>query len=144
MIKKAICGIIVLTVAVQLAACRWWPLVEKEEVAELLDKVAEEIGSYQITSDKDLIGTRLLGEDAYVGRYLGECQGNTGRDVVFGGASIQARKLQVSGYVYTDSGKAVVRIRMNDEVMVLEPDEDGYFATELSLESGGNYIMVVY
>ena len=33
---------------------------------------------------------------------------------------------------------------MNGDVTELEPDEDGYFSTELKLDSGGNYIMVRY
>lgn len=142
--KKVVSGMIILGMALQLTACKWSLLVEQEDVMELLDGVAKELGAYQITSDKDLIGTRLLGEDAYAGRYLAECDGNTGKDVVFGGASVYSGKLYVGGYISVESGKATVRIRMNGEVTELEPDEDGYFGTELSLESGGNYIMVVY
>ena len=68
----------------------------------------------------------------------------TGRDVVFGGASIHNRDLFLSGHIETESGNATVRIRMNSEVVELEPDADGYFETTLKLDNGGNYIMVVY
>ena len=64
--------------------------------------------------------------------------------MIFGGVSLEGRKLYVSGYVNARSGKAVIRIRMNGDVTELEPDEDGYFSTELKLDSGGNYIMVRY
>ena len=64
--------------------------------------------------------------------------------MVFGGGSVESRKLYLCGYMVTYSGKAVVRIRMNEDVVELEPDEEGYFETSLNLEGGGNYIMVKY
>ena len=112
---------------------------------ELLDGVVENIGDSQVTDDDDLIGARLLvDDDSYVGEYTAECSHMTGRDVVFGGASIHDRALFLSGHIETESGKATVRIRMNSEVVELEPDADGHFETTLKLDNGGNYIMVIY
>ena len=114
--------------------------------AEYLEGIVSEIGDSQITDDKELTGTRVLKDDAdhYAGAYTAECDSMTGRDVVFGGASIRNRDLFLSGHIETESGKATVRIRMNDEVVELEPDADGYFETTLKLDNGGNYIMVIY
>lgn len=112
---------------------------------EFLDGVVENIGDNQITDDDDLIGARLLvDDDSYVGEYTAECSHMTGRDVVFGGASIHNRALFLSSHIDAESGKATVRIRMNSEVIELEPDADGYFETTLKLDNGGNYIMVIY
>lgn len=120
--------------------------MEPEEMREFLDDVAEDIGSSQITDDEDLIGTRVLKDsgDTYTGDYTAECSDMSGRDVVFGGASIHNRDLFLSGSIEAKSGTATVRIRMNDEVLELEPDTDGYFETTLKFDNGGNYIMVVY
>lgn len=119
--------------------------MEPEEMKEFLDGVVEDIGDSQVTDDDDLIGARLLvDDDSYVGEYTAECSHMTGRDVVFGGASIHNRDLFLSGHIETESGNATVRIRMNSEVIELEPDADGYFETALKLDNGGNYIMVVY
>lgn len=109
-----------------------------------LDGVAGKIGDSQITEDDDLIGQRDLSDDAYCGSYFSDCNNQTGRDVIFGGASTKERTLYVSGTVQTDSGSAMIRIRLNDEVIELKPDKNGDFETELSLESGGNYIMVLH
>ena len=112
---------------------------------EFLDGVVEDIGDSQVTDDDDLIGARLLADDdCYVGEYTAECNHMTGRDVVFGGASIHNRDLFLSGRIETESGNATVRIRMNSEVVELELDADGYFETALKLDNGGNYIMVIY
>lgn len=119
--------------------------MEPEAMQEFLDGVVENIGDSQITDDDDLIGARLLvDDDSYVGEYTAECSHMTGRDVVFGGASIHNRALFLSGHIEAESGKATVRVRMNSEVIELEPDADGYFETTLKLDNGGNYIMVIY
>lgn len=118
--------------------------MEPEEMQDFLNGVVENIGDSQITDAKDLIGTRILADDAYTGEYTTECEAVTGRDVVFGGASIHNRDLFLSGSIDAESGKATVRIRLNEEVIELEPDADGHFETTLKLESGGNYIMAIY
>ena len=114
--------------------------------AEYLEGIVSDIGDSQITDDEDLIGTRVLKDDAdsYAGEYTAECKSVTGREVVFGGASIHNRELFLSGSIDTESGTVTVRIRLNEEVFELEPDADGYFEATLKLDNGGNYIMVVY
>lgn len=126
-----------------LAGCRL-NYMEPEEMQDFLDGVVENIGDSQITDAKDLIGTRILADDAYAGAYTAEVESVTGRDVVFGGASIHNRDIFLSGSIDAESGKATVRIRLNEEVIELEPDDDGHFETTLKLESGGNYIMAIY
>lgn len=128
-----------------LAGCRL-NYMEPEEIQDFLDGVAENIGESQITDDKNLIGTRTLADsaDAYAGGYTAECGSVTGRDVIFGGASIHNRELFLSGSIQAESGTATVRIRLNGEVYELEPDNGGHFETTLKLDNGGNYIMVEY
>lgn len=141
--RKVIRGAAIICLLLPLTACGFRQIFSND-LYHFLEGISGIIGSAQITSDGDLIGERTDEKDAYTGRYWAECQGSTGKDVVFGGASIDSRKLYVSGYVLTESGKAVVRIRMNEDVTQLETDEDGYFETELYLKAGGNYIMVNY
>lgn len=128
-----------------LAGCRL-NYMEPEEMQDFLDGVVENIGDSQITDDEDLIGTRMLADsaDAYTGEYTAKCKSVTGRDVIFGGASIHNRELFLSGAVQAESGSAAIRIRLNMDVFELEPDDAGHFETTLKLDNGGNYIMVVY
>lgn len=120
--------------------------MEPEEMQDFLDGVVEDIGNSQITGDADLIGIRVLKDstDAYAGAYTAECQSVTGRDVIFGGASIEDWVLLCSGKVSTESGDACVRIRLNQEVYLLPLDPEGRFETELYMHSGGNYVMIDY
>ena len=141
--KHTIIFLLLTVLLLSLIGCRS-NFMEPEAMHEFLDGVVENIGDSQITDDDDLIGTRLMvDDDCYVGEYTAECNHMTGRDVVFGGASIHNRDLFLSGHIETESGNATVRIRMNSEVVELEPDADGYFETTLKLNNGGNYIMVV-
>ena len=131
---------LVLCLAVCLSACYAQP----KETYRLLSGVVENLGTSQITEEKYLIGVRDLGKDAYTGTYQAECTGDTGRDVIFGGASLERRQLHIYGSIHTGKGKATVRIRQNEEVKELSVDQDGIFETDLNLENGGNYIMVSY
>lgn len=142
--KHTIIFLLLTSLLLSLNGCKF-NYMEPEEMKEFLDGVVENIGDNQITDDDDLIGARLLvDDDSYVGEYTAECSHMTCRDVVFGGASIHNRDLFLSGHIETESGNATVRIRMNSEVVELEPDADGYFETTLKLDNGGNYIMVIY
>lgn len=120
--------------------------MEPEEMAEFWEDVVDNIGDSQITDDENLIGKRMLvnSEDSYAGEYSVECSHVTGRDVIFGGASIHNKDLYLSGNIQTEDGTAKIRIRQNNEVTELEPDTAGNLAVTLELSSGGNYIMVVY
>ena len=111
---------------------------------ERLEDWFGDLGQTQITDDKDLIGSREVGVDDYVGSYMAECNGSSERDIVFGGASTHERVLRCYGSIQSKEGTAEIRIRLNDEVIILQTDEAGNFETELHLKSGGNYIMVDY
>ena len=131
--KHAIIFLLLTVLLLSLTGCRS-NFMEPEAMQDFLDGVVENIGDSQITDDDDLIGARLLvDDDSYVGEYTAECNHMTGRDVVFGGASIHNRDLFLSGHIETESGNATVRIRMNSEVIELEPDDDGYFETPSNL-----------
>ncbi|MCI9436576.1 MAG: hypothetical protein HFH85_05305 [Lachnospiraceae bacterium] len=141
--RRVISKAVIVCMVFQLTACGF-PFGNEKLLSDTLEEVAGFFGASQITGDENLIGERLYGRDAYTGRYLADCDKVTGRDVVFGGASVESRKLYLSGYIQAYSGTAVIRIRTNWEVVELEPDEDGYFETELNLESGGNYVIVKF
>lgn len=138
--KKLVLIAAAFCMACTLSACH----MEPEDVYQFLDEIAGDFGQTQITADADLIGQRTAAEDAYTGSYRADCGGNSGRDVVFGGASVEPRKLHVYGVIHTASGRATVRIRMNQEVQELSVKEDGSFETDLRLQSGGNYMIMTY
>lgn len=141
--KRWIFIAVALCMILGLASCGLKEL-EPETVYNFIDGIAEEFGQSQLTKDTNLIGKRSASSDTYTGQYWADCGGSTGRDVVFGGASVKQRTLRVRGHINTESGQAWIRIRMNEEVTELQADQSGFFETELSCNSGGHYIMVCY
>ena len=125
-----------------LSACQ---ISEKspERVWGNLDEIAGKIGQSQITTDQELLGSRES-EDGYTGSYSAKIVSVSGRDVIFGGGSIKERELVISGTISAESGSAKIRVRQNDEVNEYETENTGEFYLELSLYSGGNYIMIDY
>ena len=129
---------------ISLTACRFVDL-EPEEFLQKLEEAAQWLGQTQLTRDENLLGTRTTSDgDSFVGQYTADCTEATGRDVVFGGASTQARTIRVYGVIETEAGEAKVQIRRNATVEEYEPDEHGGLELVLDLSGGGNYIMVCY
>ena len=140
--KGMICFLLLLGTLFSFTSCSRQE-VKPEAILHRLDSAAAQIGRSQITDDRELIGERTC-DDEYTGDYRAECGGKTGRDVVFGGGSVEARTLHVSGIIRTKFGSAAVRIRQNEQVTEPQLREDGSFAVTLHCSGGGNYIMVDY
>lgn len=97
--KKLLAFFAVLILLGSLAACNLSGK-EPEGVLNRLDGIVGQIGNSQITSDESLQGVRNNTEDSYTGEYSAKCDGQTGRDVIFGGGSIQKRSLHIHGRSY--------------------------------------------
>ncbi len=141
--KRVLIFCLAAVMAVSFTGCKLEHM-DSDNIYDFMLGLAEKAGCSQITGDEALIGIRKISDDAYTGTYWADCDGSTGRDVIFGGGSIESRSLCISGFIQTRSGKATVRIRLNAQVSELTPDKNGFFETKLSLKSGGNYIMLQY
>ncbi len=141
--KKGALIAVLLCAAVGLTACGLNGATP-EQLYDTVENVTGWLGSSQLTADGDLIGRRVRGGDAYSGAYSAAPAGVTGRDVLFGGGSVSSRVVKLEAALQTVTGTAVVRVRMNDEVVYLSPDPQGKIETELRFASGGNYVMVDY
>ena len=140
--KRLIISILCIVMVLSFAGCsgNW-----KDNAVAGWDNLANSLSKSQITKDDDLIGERTLSDDDhYTGSYTAECSNTSGRDVVFGGASVYEKKLKVTAKVETTSGKATFRIRLGSEVEEHTVDEEGNLELVLELESGNIYIMIDY
>lgn len=77
-------------------------------VIEQMEEWSGKLGQTQITYNFKLIGGRLVGEDDYVGSYIADCDGETEKDVIFGGASTENRKLRVYGTIKTELNRSIL------------------------------------
>lgn len=125
-------------------ACSSFTRFDPHDAVEHFDRFAEWLSQSQITNDKNLIGQRTRAKDAYTGEYHAQCSSVSGREVIFGGASVKERTLKLSAMIKAASGKATLRIRLGASVKEYTADEHDRFEMELKLNGGGNYIMLCY
>ena len=118
---------------------------DAEKALETFDRAVSLLGRTQLTDSLSLIGKRSFnGSDRYTGSYYADCSCKSGRDVIFGGASIKDCKIELKAHIDSKKGTAVVRIRIGTDVREYYPDENGDIALTLDFEAGGDYIMVDY
>lgn len=72
------------------------------------------------------------------------CLSESGRDVIFGGGSVKEKTVRLKAKILTESGTALLRVRLGSEVKEYKVDGDGSFEKELDFQGGGNYIMIDY
>lgn len=118
--------------------------VNIENILEFYDSAVSLISRTQLTNSLLLIGEREYDGDRYVGKYEADCFLDSGRDVIFGGASIYERKIKLTADIETVSGSAKVRIRIGDSAKYYHTDKNGHLELCLTLDSGGSYIMIDY
>lgn len=138
----AVCICVTLLVS---AGCRIRKEPEKGMI-EHLENWVTKLGRSQLTEEKDLTGEKILQNDMddYTGSYNSKPVELDGREVLFGGSTLEKRTILCYGIIKTVSGEAKIRVRRNEDVSYITLDEDGAFTEELSFESGGNYIMIDY
>ena len=106
--------------------------------------IAERLGRSQLTEDAELIGIRFSGIDRFTGIYTSSCVQVSGRDVIFGGGSIEKREIKLSGKISANSGNAEILVRQNFKVKKFSPQSGEQFEYILDFNGGGNYVMIDY
>ena len=114
-----------------------------EPLVRCYGNLVEYVGRKQLTKEKDLIGEKV-NDDDYTGEYTAECNGQSGNDIIFGGASLYGEKIHLGGKISIKSGNAVLRVRQGTKVKEYAPNRDGEFDVNLSFEGGENYVLVLF
>lgn len=139
--KKFAAFAAVVLLLVTVSGCRILEF-SKQSILESYDNALSSLGRYCLTEDDCLIGTRSFAGDDYTGSYSAQYQGQSGREVVFGGTSIEDRSLRISGRVVVSEGSAELCVRLGTAVVLLETGQDGSFDSEIRLTGGSNYVML--
>ena len=137
--KRAAAVLLTLALMLSLTACMSRGSMQLKRADRYFDDLRGAFKMSDVTSSAELIGKRENnGRDWFTGRYNVECENETG----FGGASARDKLIKVKAYIKTESGSAVIRLRMNGKVLEYTPDTDGRFEREFNFQNGGNYIMI--
>lgn len=123
----------------------------RRELGEWWDGFLEEIGdwtesfaTHSITEDHDLIGTRKIGADHYVGTYEAAYTQFDGEEYIFGGTSLKRKDggdLCATYSLTVQSGEATLYWMDGDnKIVIAEASEDG--AYEFTIHAGKNFIVL--
>ena len=141
--KRAVSVLLMLALTVSLTACMSCENLRFKRVDRCFDDLRGVFKMSDVTSSAELIGRRKnRNGNWFIGSYTAQCENETGRDTVFGGASARDRRIKVKAHIKTETGSAVIRLRMNGKVLEYTPDTDGRFEREFNFQNGGNYIMI--
>lgn len=130
--------IIAAALFISLSACDGY----KNRLLNVYDTVVEAFGEVPITPDILLIGKRDS-EDSYTGIYTADCDRKTGRDVVFGGTSVEPRVIYITAMTACKNGYAAITVESGGSKRVLSPDGSGVIEAEVTV-SGSFYVTVFY
>ena len=141
--KRTVAVLLTLALMLSLTACMSRENLRFKRVDRCFDDLRGAFKMSDVTSSAELIGRRKnRNGNWFIGSYTAQCENETGRDTVFGGASARDKLIKVKAYIKTESGSAVIRLRMDGKVLEYTPDTDGRFEREFNFQNGGNYIMI--
>lgn len=123
----------------------------RQELGEWWDGFLEEIGdwtapfaAHSITADQDLIGTRKIGADHYVGTYEASYTQFGGEEYIFGGTSLKCKDggdLYVTYSLTIQSGEATLyRLEGDNKIVITEASDEGIY--EFTMHAGKNFIVL--
>lgn len=117
----------------------------KDEIVEQYNDALQAVGDNNLTSDKKLQGERDLGEDSYVGTYQADYDGFTGKEIIFGGTSLErdsGNEIIVSCDLSIDDGSIQLLFQSGDSDSEVLCESSGSYSETIELPAASNYIIV--
>lgn len=133
----AIC--LVLCCLLSMSAC------SKDEMVEQYNEALQAVGDNNLTSDKKLQGDRNFGEDSYVGTYQAEYDDFTGKEIIFGGTSLErdsGNEISISCDLNIEEGMIKLLLQTGDNDPQILCDTLGKYSETIKLPSASNYLIV--
>ncbi|MFD1450054.1 hypothetical protein [Oceanobacillus sojae] len=114
-----------------------------ETIRKAGDKITSFFGEPSLTKDKSLEGERAFGKDDYTGTYEAVYQHFSGRENLFGGASLDGREgktIQITYNANIESGEAKVYWNTADSEKQLLFEGQGEHTENIDLQGGWEYL----
>ena len=117
----------------------WW-----DSFLEEIDDWTESFATHSITEDHDLVGTRKIGVDHYVGTYEAVYTQFDGTESIFGGTSLKrgdGGDLCATYSLTIQSGEATLYwLDGDNKIVIAEASEEGIY--EFTVHAGKNFIVL--
>ena len=137
--RKVIALCLILCCMFSLCAC------SKDEIVEQYNEALQAVGDNNLTNNKDLQVTRQLGEDSYVGTYQADYDDFTGKEIVFGGTSLErdaGNEINISCDLQITDGTVKLLLQTGDSDPQILSNEDGSYSDTIELPAASNYIVI--
>lgn len=116
----------------------------KDELIDKYKNISEKLGDTILTSDYKLKGKRTFGLDHYVGVYEAEYKNYTGKEVVFGGTTIEKDNddnIHIKIIIEDSNGSVQVIQKLKEEDRILAT-KDGIYGYDFNINDGSNYLII--
>lgn len=116
----------------------------KDNIIKTYDNINKTLGDLSLTNDSNLKGTRTFGIDHYVGTYKVEYKNFNGKEILFGGTTIERKNgstIKINIEVKNSKGKLeIIMNTKNKEEMLV--NHDGTYEYEFDIKDGSNYFLI--
>ncbi len=137
--RKFLALCLVLCCLFSMSAC------SKDKIIEQYNKALQAVGDNNLTSGGKLQGVREFGGDSYVGTYQAEYDDFTGKEIVFGGTSLErdsGNEVNISCDLDIDDGAAQLLLQSGDNTLQVLCETSSSYSETIELPSASNYIIV--
>lgn len=116
----------------------------KDDILNTYDKFNRAIGDLNLTKDYKLKGHRTFGKDHYVGEYQVKYENFKGKEILFGGTTIEretGESIHLKIEVSDSFGNINIYMRLKDkqEPLIFE---DGTYEFDFNVKDGSNYLII--
>lgn len=114
---------------------------------EIIDKYNDVLQSIDVglSSDKELQGKRVFGDDNYTGTYKAEYNNFSDSETLFGSTALErnnGNELKIDCKLSIQSGVAKVLLKAGSNEAQTLYESSGDYTDKINLQSGSNYISV--
>lgn len=116
----------------------------KDTILNTYDKFNRVVGDFSLTKDSKLKGHRIFGKDHYVGEYKVEYKDFNGKEILFGGTTIErdnGDSIHLKIEVLDSVGDLNIYMRLKDKQDVIA-SSDGIYELEFNVKDGSNYFII--
>ncbi len=116
----------------------------KDDILNTYDKTNRIIGDLNLTRDYRLKGNRSFGIDHYVGSYKVEYKNFKGKEIVFGGTTIErvnGNIIHINLEITNSKGNIKIYMMLKNKKEILATS-DGSYKYEFNIKDGSNYLMI--
>lgn len=116
----------------------------KDDIIKNYDNLNKTLGDLSLTKDNSLKGIRNFGIDHYVGTYKVEYKNFSGKEILFGGTTIERKKdnnIKINIEVNDSKGnlEIIMNTKNNEQVLATK---DGIYEYEFNVQDGSNYLLI--